>query len=58
MAKPNKTVFAHRQRVGRSPEVQKAIHDRMMADPSVIDMAKVQKGEMTPEEFIAKWSSK
>jgi len=56
MANPNKTVAAHRARIGRDPKSVQAASERMAKDPMVADMARFQKGEMSAEEFQRKWS--
>jgi len=57
MAKPNKTVGAFRAKFGRDPKVVEAVDARMAADPMVQDMTRFQSGEMSAEEFKAKWQS-
>lgn len=57
MAKPNKTVGAFRAKFGRDPKVVEAVDARMASDPMVQDMTRFQSGEMSAEEFKAKWQS-
>ncbi len=55
MCKPNRTVARIMQGAPRDPRVVAAHNARMEADPVFKDMAKFQAGEMTADEFRAKW---
>ena len=55
MCKPNRTVARIMQGAPRDPRVVAATNARMDAEPMVQDMGRFQRGEMTAEEFRAKW---
>lgn len=55
MAKPNKTAARFYARQGRDPRVSESIAKMHAESPMVVDMGKFQRGEMTAEEFRAKW---
>lgn len=55
MANPNKTVAAFIAKQPRDPRVVEANAKRAAESPFVQDMGKFQRGEMTAEEFRAKW---
>jgi hypothetical protein len=55
MANPNRTVARIMQGAPRDPRVVASINARMAAEPMVQDMAKFQSGEMSADEFRAKW---
>lgn len=52
MANPNKVARGS----GSSQAAREGRDRRFAQDPMVMDMAKVQNGEMSPEEFMAKWN--
>lgn len=54
MAKPNKTA---RGSFVMSPEARAARDARVQSSPMVVDMGRFQRGEMTAEEFRAKWDA-
>lgn len=55
MANPNRTVAKFMAKQGRNPKAVEASNARAAASPFVQDMGKFQRGEMTAEEFRAKW---
>lgn len=58
MANPNRTVAEFRRKVGRDPKVTEAVMKRQLEGEFCQDMDKFQRGEMSAEEFKAKWQEK
>lgn len=52
---PNKTVGAFRDKFGRDPAAVEATATRQAASEMVKDLDKVERGDMTREEFKKKW---